>query len=72
MPITLALAGAISAFLRTQKAEERILFVRRYWHGDALHKIAAEMGIRPGNAAVRLHRVREKLKEYLIKEGFTV
>ena len=66
------LAAAISAFLRSQKEEDRRLFVRRYWYGDEVAAIASEMGIRASNAAVRLHRIREKLRIYLTKEGFTL
>ena len=66
------LAAAISTFLRSQKEEDRRLFVRRYWYGDEVAVIASEMGIRASNAAVRLHRIREKLRMYLTKEGFTL
>lgn len=67
-----ALAAEISAFLRALKADDRHLFVRRYWYGDELAAIAAEMGMRAGSAAVRLHRIRERLREHLTKEGFTL
>lgn len=67
-----ALAAAISTFLRSQKEDDRRLFVRRYWYGDDVAAIASDMGIRAGNAAVRLHRIREKLRIYLTKEGFSL
>lgn len=67
-----ALSAAISAFLHKQREEDRRLFVRRYWYGDEVAAIAAELGLRPNLAAVRLHRMRERLRTYLIEEGFTL
>ena len=66
------LAAAISRFLREQKAEDRRMFVRRYWYGDEVQALAREFAVRPGSAAVRLHRMRENLRAFLEKEGFTV
>lgn len=67
-----ALAAAISEFLRKQREDDRHLFVRRYWYGDDVADIAADMGIRPGSAAVKLHRTRERLRIYLTEEGFSI
>ena len=39
---------------------------------DTLPEIAEMAGMRYGTAAVRLHRVREKLRKYLKKEGVPV
>ncbi len=64
-----ALAQAIDDFLDTQRRENRVLFVRRYWFGDSVQEAAKVVGLSPKTAAVRLYRLREKLKEYLIKEA---
>ena len=66
------LAAAISRFLDTLSYEDRFVFMRRYWYADSLPEIAKMAGMRYGAAAVRLHRVREKLKKYLLKEGVPV
>lgn len=66
------LAHALDAFLDTLRADERVLFVRRYWYADSLADIAARMHISRGSAAVRLSRTREKLKKYLREEGYEV
>ncbi len=66
------LAGTISAFLDTLPYEDKFLFMRRYWYGDPLPEIAEMAGMRCGTAAVRLHRVREKLRKHLKKEGVPV
>ena len=66
------LAGAINAFLDTLPYEDKFLFMRRYWYADPLPEIAEMAGMRYQAAAVRLHRVREKLRKYLKKEGVPV
>ena len=66
------LAGAINAFLDTLPYEDKFLFMRRYWYADPLPEIAEMAGMRYQTAAVRLHRVREKLRKYLKKEGVPV
>ena len=65
-----ALGKAISAFLDTLHADDRILFIRRYWFGDSVNQLALQRLTTPGNLSVRLHRIRHKLKDYLNKEGF--
>lgn len=63
-------AKAIDTFLRKQDQKTRVLFVRRYWFGDSLEELAALLGMGRHQISVRLYRTREKLKKYLIKEGF--
>ena len=64
------LARCINCFLEELDADSRRLFVRRYWFGDTVGQLATREGIREGNVSVRLHRIRAKLKDYLIREGF--
>lgn len=64
------LGRAIDAFLDTLNKENRIIFLRRYWFGDSVQKIAADRGLRENAVSVRLHRTREKLRDYLKEEGF--
>ena len=65
-------AAAVSDFLRTRSAEERRLFVRRYWYGDAVEEIARDLGITANGASVKLHRMRARLKAFLKERGITV
>ncbi len=65
-------AKCVSDFLRTRTANERKLFIRRYWYGDSVETIAHEIGITPNSASVKLHRMRARLKEYLEKRGISV
>ena len=65
-----ALGQTISRFLDTLSSSDRILFVRRYWFGDSIRDLAQQRLTTTGNLSVRLHRIRQKLKDYLYKEGF--
>lgn len=62
----------IAAFLREETAENRWLFVRRYWHGDPLSTLARQSGHSENTLKVRLFRQRERLRAYLQKEGVAV
>ena len=64
------LGQAIDRFLGTLPKESRVLFLRRYWFGDDLCPLAKELQISTATLSVRLHRIRNKLKDYLIREGF--
>lgn len=66
------LGTAIDRFLDTLPKENRIIFLRRYWFGDSVKEIARSRGLTENTVSVRLNRVREKLKAYLIKEGIAV
>ena len=46
--------------------------MRRYWYADPLPEIADMAGLSYGAAAVRLTRVKGKLKKLLLKEGVPV
>ena len=65
-----ALGQAIDDFLSSLSEENRALFLRRYWFGDKVRRIANDLGLSENTAAVRLSRLREQLKDYLYKEGF--
>ena len=61
---------AINSFLGTVSADNRTLFLRRYWFGDSVQEIAKDLGLRENAASVRLGRIRMQLREYLMKEGY--
>ena len=61
---------AINRFLGTMNADNRALFLRRYWFGDSVQEIAKDLGLRENAASVRLGRIRMQLREHLIKEGY--
>ena len=67
-----ALRSALEAFLRQQRAEQRQMFLRRYWYGDEIPEIAARFGCSKAKVTGVLFRLRRKLKEYLEKEELYV
>ena len=61
------LARIIEAFLDTLTTENRVIFMRRYWFSDSYKDIAEVVGLSEKNVSVRLTRIREKMKQYLIE-----
>lgn len=63
------LGWAINVFLAGLKAEDRRIFLRRYYFADSIGEIAAELGSTENRISLRLFRIREKLRNHLEKEG---
>ena len=63
------LAEIINRFLDTLSYEDKFVFMRRYWYADSLADIAKMAEMSYNSVAVRLHRVKGKLKKLLLKEG---
>ena len=61
------LARIIEEFLDTLTLENRVIFMRRYWFADSYKDIAEFVGLSEKNISVRLTRIREKMKQYLIE-----
>lgn len=66
------LGQAIDRFISGLSPDNRALFVRRYWFGDAVQDIARDLLLSQQAASVRLHRLRGQLKDYLNKEGISL
>lgn len=66
------LARVIEAFLDTLTAENRVIFMRRYWFADSCRDIAGLTGLTEKNISVRLTRIRQKMKEYLSERGIVI
>ena len=64
------LGRAINRFLVTQRADNRAIFLRRYWYGDSVRDIAKDLELLPNTVTIRLTRMRGKLGEHLRKEGY--
>ena len=62
-----ALARTVESFLDTLTAENRVIFMRRYWFADSYKAIAGHVGLSEKNVSVRLARIRQKMKQYLIE-----
>ena len=59
----------IERWLLSLPDDDRILFMRRYWYGDSIKRLAAAYSSSPNKTAGRLYRLRVKLKSVLEKEG---
>ena len=66
------LGAAINGFLATLNPSDRFLFMRRYWYSDPVKDIAKMAHSTTNSVTVRLFRIREKLRHYLVKEGLLV
>lgn len=64
------LGRAIDRFLDTVSHDSRVIFLRRYWFGDGVKEIAQTLGYSESAVSVRLNRTRNKLRDYLQKEGY--
>ncbi|WP_297979895.1 sigma-70 family RNA polymerase sigma factor [uncultured Oscillibacter sp.] len=62
------LGQAVSRFLYTLPERDCNVFLRRYWFGEPLAKIAGRYGMRENSVKTCLYRSREKLRQYLEKE----
>ncbi len=63
------LAGMIERFLEMQTAENRVIFMRRYWFLDTHKEISKRTGLSEKNVSVRLARIRKKLRAFLTGKG---
>jgi RNA polymerase sigma-70 factor (ECF subfamily) len=66
----LAIRDALNRFIRSLPEQTQKVFVRRYWYASSIDEIAKEYGINKNSVGVTLMRTREKLREFLKKEGF--
>ena len=69
---TRATADCINRFLRSKAYIKRIVFVRRYWHGDSVKKIAMDCGFSESKVKSMLMRMRNELKICLERNGIFV
>ncbi len=63
------LGGFISDWLETLPEDDRILFIRRYWYGDAAKMLAAERKCSENQIAQRMRWLRGRLKTFLETRG---
>lgn len=64
------LSGHINSFLSALDTAGRKVFVRRYFYADPLGDIAAAYGMSEPAVKSMLFRQRQKLREFLEKEGY--
>lgn len=62
----------LNHFLETQKKQNRIYFVRRYWYGESISDIAQTFGVSEEKVKSSLFRTRNLLRTALEKEGVSI
>jgi len=67
-----ALGDAINQFLLTLPTDAQNAFISRYFYFDSLKEVAKRCGLRETKLKSLLFRTRKALREYLVKEGFSV
>ena len=65
----IAVKDALNAFLRSLPEENMVIFMRRYWYFHSVEEIASDLGLGISKVKVTLMRLRDKLKDFLEKEG---
>ena len=65
-----ALGETVRQFVAALPPREADVFARRYFFAEPVKDIAQSYGLRPNHVSVLLRRTREKLKEYLLEEGW--
>ena len=63
------LSEIIDNFLAGLDKTSRVMFLSRYWKSESVQTIAKKMNKTPHYVAVRLARIRERLKKHLIEKG---
>lgn len=66
------LGEEISRFLHTLTEEKQVIFLRRYFYLDSVSEIAKRLSISGSKVKITLFRVRNELREHLIKEGYSL
>ena len=66
------LGNAISAYLWTVSRENRVIFLRRYFHLDPVKQIAERCSVSESKVKSSLFRTRNGLRKYLMKEGYSL
>ncbi len=59
----------VDEFLDSISAENRMLFVRRYWFIDSFKELSNASGISEAAIRTRLSRIRSDLREYMKERG---
>lgn len=66
------LGEAISRFLWTLSREKRVVFMRRYFYLNTVSEISTQLSIGDSKVKTMLFRIRNDLRDYLNKEGYTL
>lgn len=68
----IVLRDVLNSFLASLDETRRNMFVRRYWYLDSVADISRRFALSESNVKTTLYRCRERLREYLEREGYTL
>ena len=68
----MAISEAINGFLGALDEDKRNIFIRRYWYLDSIADISKRFALSESKVKTTLFRCRNRLREYLEKEGYTI
>lgn len=66
------LSKVINGFLGSLDEEKRNIFIRRYWYTETVADIAKRFAVSESKVKTTLFRCRNRLREYLEKEGYNL
>lgn len=66
------LGEAISRYLLTLSDEKQVIFMRRYFYLDSIADISKRLSMSESKVKTTLFRIRNSLRDYLIKEGYAI
>ncbi|MBE6559310.1 MAG: sigma-70 family RNA polymerase sigma factor [Ruminococcaceae bacterium] len=64
------LREVLALFVQSLEETDRRLFLGRYWYACSVKDLAKAWGMTPNAVSVRLYKIREKLKQYLLERGY--
>lgn len=68
----IALRDFMNGFIRKLSADQRQIFIRRYWLCEAIKDIAERLGYSENKVSLVLFRIRKRLKKELEKEDLYI
>ena len=66
------LTALFNSFLALQKDVNRRVFILRYYYNLSIEEIALATGQKASTVKTKLFRMREELKNYLLKNGYNI
>lgn len=69
---SITLKDSINRFLGELPRDARVIFLQRYWYMCSVRDIARDLGFSESKVKTTLLRTRDRLRQHLEKEGFSV
>ena len=66
------LAETLNRWLGHLSKEDRVLFIKRYYYGDAVKNLAKVHGFTENQMAQKMMKLRKSLKAFLLAKGVSI